>query len=129
MLVATDGAVVARQSFAAGLLPPPRLGVREWSDRFRRLPTKGAAEAGPWRTSRTPFLAEIMDCLSPDHPAKRVVFVKSAQVGGTEVGLNWLGWWIDTQKAPIMAVRIWHEAGAGGALAAGKGGMAVSGMG
>ncbi len=105
MQLATDGAALARRAFAAGLMPPPRIGVREWSDLYRRLPTKGAAEAGPWRTSRTPFLAEIMDCLSPDHPAKRIVFVKSAQVGGTEVGLNWLGWWIDTQKAPIMAVQ------------------------
>ncbi len=105
MLVATDGATLARHAFSRGLMPPPRIGVREWADQYRRLPTKGAAEPGPWRTSRTPFLGKIMDCLSPSHPAKRVVFVKSAQVGGTEVGLNWLGWWIDTQRAPIMAVQ------------------------
>jgi len=94
-----------RAALQAGLLPPPRLGVREWSDQRRRLPTKGASEPGPWRTSRTPFLAEIMDCLGPAHPAKRVVFVKSAQVGGTEVGLNWVGWYIDTQRAPILCVQ------------------------
>ena len=62
---------------------------------------QGASEPGPWRTSRVPFLGEIMDVLSPDHPSHRVVFVKSAQVGGTEVGLNWMGWIIDTQRAPI----------------------------
>lgn len=92
-------------ALSAGFRPPPRLSVDEWADQRRRLPTKGAAEPGPWRTSRTPFLREIMQCLSPSHPAKRVVFVKSAQVGGTEVGLNWLGWWIDTQRAPIMCVQ------------------------
>lgn len=93
------------QAIADGFRPPPRLSVDEWADQRRRLPTKGAAEPGPWRTARTPFLREIMQCLSPNHPAKRVVFVKSAQVGGTEVGLNWLGWWIDTQRAPIMCVQ------------------------
>lgn len=104
-LVRHDGARVALQAFAAGLAPPPRLTVREWADQRRRLPTKGASEPGPWRTSRVPFLGEIMDCLSPSHPARRVVFTKSAQVGGTEVGLNWMGWIIDTQRTPLMAVQ------------------------
>lgn len=90
---------------ARGLEPPPRLGIREWADRYRRLPTKGAAEPGAWRTSRTPYLAEIMDVLDPGHPAKRVVLVKSAQVGGTEIGLNMLGHWIATQRAPILCVQ------------------------
>ena len=46
-----------------------------------------------------------MDCLSPDHPAKRVVFIKSVQSAGTEIGNNWVGWFIDTQKAPMMCVQ------------------------
>lgn len=104
-LVRHDGAELGRSALLSGLLPPPRLGVRDWADQRRRLPTKGASEPGPWRTSRTPFLGEIMDVLSPDHPSRRVVFVKSAQVGGTEVGLNWIGWIIDTQRAPMMAVQ------------------------
>ena len=100
-----DGALLAGQAWAAGFAPPPRLSVTEWADAHRRLPTKGAGEPGPWRTARTPFLAEIMDCLSTEHPAKRSVFIKSVQVGATECLNNVVGWFIDTQKAPMMVVQ------------------------
>ena len=100
-----DGAMLAGAAIAEGVKPPPRLSVTEWADAHRRLPTKGAGEPGPWRTSRVPYSAEIMDCLSADHPAKRVVFMKSVQSAGTEMGNNWVGWFIDTQKAPMMIVQ------------------------
>lgn len=100
-----DGARIFGLAFAAGFEPPPRLTVTEWSDRHRRLPTKGASEPGPWRTDRVPFLAEIMDCMSAGHPAKRVVFIKSVQVGATECLNNVVGWFVDTQKAPLMVVQ------------------------
>ncbi len=92
-------------ALAEGLRPPPRVTVTEWADQHRVLPSKGAAEPGPWRTARTPFLAEIMDVLSTSHPAKRVVFMKSAQTAGTEAGLNWVGWCIATQKTSMLAVQ------------------------
>ena len=72
--------------FFAGLTPDTRLTVSEWADEFRILPTKAAKEAGRWRTARTPYLKEIMDCLSPSSPVERVAFMKGAQVGGTECG-------------------------------------------
>ena len=100
-----DGGLLAGEAIADGIKPPPRLSVTEWADAHRRLPTKGAGEPGPWRTSRVPYSAEIMDCLSADHPAKRVVFMKSVQSAGTEMGNNWVGWFIDTQKAPMMIVQ------------------------
>lgn len=100
-----DGFILAGEAIAAGIEPPPRLSVTDWADAHRRLPTKGSGEPGPWRTSRVPYSAEIMDCLSADHPAKRVVFMKSVQSAGTEIGNNWVGWFIDTQKAPMMVVQ------------------------
>lgn len=100
-----DGALLAGEAIACGIEPPPRLTVTEWADAHRRLPTKGAGEPGPWRTTRVPYSAEIMDCLSADHPCKRVVFMKSVQSAGTEMGNNWVGWFIDTQKAPMMIVQ------------------------
>lgn len=104
-LAVCDGDHLIGESFASGYEPPPRLTVTEWADTHRRLPTKGAGEPGPWRTSRVPYAAEIMDCLSADHPAKRIIFMKSVQSAGTEIGNNWVGWFIDTQKAPIMVVQ------------------------
>nr|WP_188901451.1 terminase gpA endonuclease subunit [Caldovatus sediminis] len=64
------------------MAPEPALLVSEWADRHRVLGSRGSAEPGPWRTARTPYLREIMDALSPAHPARRVVFMKGAQVGG-----------------------------------------------
>jgi phage terminase large subunit GpA-like protein len=87
------------------IAPAPRMGVSQWADAYRRLPTKGAAEPGQWRTSRVPYLRGIMDALSPEHPAQEVVFCKSVQAAGTECGNNWVGWFLDTQKAPMMVVQ------------------------
>ncbi len=44
------------------------------------LGSRASAEPAPWRTSRTPYLKDVMDALSAVHPARRVVFMKGAQV-------------------------------------------------
>lgn len=87
-----------------GLKPDPILTVSEWADKYRMLSSRGSSEPGRWRTSRTPYLREIMDCLSPSSPVERVVFMKGAQVGGTELGLNWLGYIMHYAPGPIMIV-------------------------
>jgi phage terminase large subunit GpA-like protein len=47
----------------------------------------------------------IMDALSPSHPARRVVFMKAAQVGATEAGNNWVGYCIHQVPGPFLAVQ------------------------
>lgn len=91
--------------FAAEVLKPdPILTVSEWADNNRILSKKASSEAGQWRTSRTPYLKEIMDCLSIFHPAQKVVFKKGSQVGGTESGNNWIGYVMDYAPGPFMLV-------------------------
>jgi phage terminase large subunit GpA-like protein len=46
-----------------------------------------------------------MDALSPSHPARRIVFMKGAQVGATEAGNNWLGYILHHVPAPVLAVQ------------------------
>lgn len=87
------------------LRPPPQLTVSEWAERHRMLGSRASAEPGPWRTSRTPYLKEVMDALSAVHPARRVVFMKGAQVGATESGNNWLGYILHHVPAPVLAVQ------------------------
>jgi phage terminase large subunit GpA-like protein len=77
-------------AFRAGLRPDPVQTIDEWADQHVQLPSY-VAEAGQWRTSRTPYLQEIMQCLSPSHPCRKVVFMKPVQVGGTQAAVNWLG--------------------------------------
>jgi phage terminase large subunit GpA-like protein len=85
------------------LAPEPALKVSEWADRHRILPPT-SAEPGSWRTDRVPYLAEIMDALSTGSPYERVVLMKSAQAGGTEVGLNWLAYLVC--HAPGLALLV-----------------------
>ncbi|MCZ7641877.1 MAG: phage terminase large subunit family protein [Pseudorhodoplanes sp.] len=87
-----------------GAAPEPRVTVSQWADEHRILPDL-SAEPGRWRTSRTPYLREIMDCLSANDPTERVVFVKGAQLGGTEAGLNFLGYVIHHAPGLMLMVQ------------------------
>jgi len=99
-----DGSETVERAWREGLTPDPLLTVSQWADRHRVLGSRASAEPGRWRTSRTPYLGAIMDCLSPTSPIERVVFMKGAQVGGTELGLNWIGYVIHHAPGPMMAV-------------------------
>ncbi len=100
-----DGDAEILQAWRDGMAPEPALLVSEWADKHRILSSRGSAEPGPWRTSRTPYLKEVMDALSPAHPARRVVFMKGAQVGGTECGNGWIGYVIHHAPGPMLAVQ------------------------
>ena len=80
------------------------MNISEWADKYRILSQKASAEPGKWRTSRTPYLKEIMDCLSPYSGIEKVVFMKGAQIGGTEVGNNFLGYIVHLSPGPVMLV-------------------------
>ena len=100
-----DGYSAVLDAALEGWRLPEQLSVSTWADRHRVLPTKGAAEPGPWRTARTPYLREIMDVLSDDHPATDVTFMAASQVGKTEVLLNWIGYTVDHDPAPMLVVQ------------------------
>src|SRR6187397_522109 len=99
-----DGAEAIERAWRDGLTPDPLLTVSEWADRYRVLSQRASSEPGRWRTARTPYLREIMDCLSPSSPYQRVVFMKGAQVGGSECGNNFLAFVIHQAPGPMMAV-------------------------
>jgi phage terminase large subunit GpA-like protein len=99
------GSDLYRESFTGGLLPDPDLSVAEWSNTHRILSQKGSAEHGPYRIERTPYLKEIAECLSPRSPVQRVVFMKSAQVGASELGFNWIGFIMHACPGPVMMVQ------------------------
>ncbi len=92
------------KSFYDGLKPDPNFTVSSWADKHRYLSSISSSEPGLWRTDRTPYLKEIMDCLSPSHPCEKVVFMKGAQVGGTECGNNWMGFIIHHAPGPMLIV-------------------------
>ncbi|MGB2832979.1 MAG: phage terminase large subunit family protein [Methylotenera sp.] len=99
-----DAFLLTYQSAKHAVKAKANLTVSEWADANRVLSGEGSAEKGRWKTSRTPYLREIMDSLSEDSPDKLIAFMKSSQVGGTECGSNWIGYIMDHAKGPAAIV-------------------------
>ncbi|MFM0355470.1 phage terminase large subunit family protein [Paraburkholderia nemoris] len=99
-----DACWLVAQAWTTGLALDPLVQVSEWADANRHLSRKAAAETGDWSTARTPYLRELMDCLSVTSPVQDVVFVAGTQVGKSETGLNWLGYSIDCVPGPFLVV-------------------------
>jgi phage terminase large subunit GpA-like protein len=99
----SDAATWADSIWRRGIAPDPLLTIDEWADRYRVLPPS-SAEPGPWRTDRLPFLREIMREMTPSVATERVVVMKAAQVGATEVLLNFIGYTIAQAPANMLLV-------------------------
>lgn len=97
-----DPVAVVDEAWARAWMPRALLTIDQWAERYRVLPEASSAEPGPWRNGRNPHLAEIMHCLSPSHPCEKVVFKKPTQVGGTEVLINAIGFYMCHDPGPIM---------------------------
>ena len=79
--------------------------VSEWAEEKRYLPPELTAKPGKWDNSYTPYLTEIMDCLSPSHPARKVAVEKGAQIGATTGILeNFIGYTIDHDPSGMIYV-------------------------
>lgn len=92
------------QGFLDGLRPTPIQTVWEWSDANRVLGSGAAAEPGPYRTARFPFLFKIYEDLSPMSAVQKVVVMKAAQLGFTEATINTIGCYMDIAACPIIYV-------------------------
>lgn len=100
----TQAEMVYNNAYGRGLKLDPKQNISEWADENVILSSKGSAAPGRYQTSRVPFTKEIMDCLSPSHPCDYVVFMKPAQITGTQLILNWNGHSIDLCPGPFMIV-------------------------
>lgn len=102
------GAVFA--AMARAFAPAPVLSVSEWAAANRIVSAEsGSRHPGPWRNDRAPHLVEIMDALGPQDHAEDVVVAASAQVGKTEVGINWFGFIVDAKAGPMILVLPSHD--------------------
>ena len=84
--------------------PPESLTVDEWADKHRRLSPESSAEAGPWRTKRTPYLEEPMRAFT-DPKVHKIVMVAASQVGKSELELNIIGYIIDQDPGSILFIQ------------------------
>lgn len=86
------------------LTPTEDLTVAEWADKYRVLSRESSAEAGKWDTDRTPYMKEILLCIS-DISTKKITMMCSAQIGKTEMLLNVLGRYMHLDPCPILFVQ------------------------
>ena len=86
------------------LAPAEDLTVAEWADKYRILSRESAAEAGKWDTNRTPYMKEILMCIT-DIETKKITMMCSAQIGKTEMLLNILGRYMHLDPCPILFVQ------------------------
>ena len=92
-------------AFARAFAPRPTRRVSEWAEEVREVSAEsGSRYPGRWRNDRAPHLEEIMDALGPQDPCEDVVVVASAQVGKTEIGLNFFGYVVDVDPGPMITV-------------------------
>lgn len=96
-IIAASSAAIRRA------IPESSLTVSAWADTYRYLSDERAALPGRWQTDRVPYLRGIMDAVTrPD--VREVVFMKSSQVGGSEVANNIIGYYIHIEPSPILYV-------------------------
>lgn len=84
--------------------PPEQLTVNEWADRYRVLSPESSAEAGPWKTSRTPYLEEPMRAFN-DPNVQDITMAAGSQVGKSELQLNIIGYIIDQMPGSILYIQ------------------------
>lgn len=97
-------------AWAKGLELDALISPSEWAERHRVIPEGVSSRPGRWRNANAPFLKEIADRLAAHDPARNITFAKSAQVGGTALIENVLGWIIDVSPGPTLVVHPTREA-------------------
>ena len=100
-----SSAPTVREAAARALVPDPERTCWEWAEQHRIIPPEsGSPVPGPYRTDLVPYLREPMEVMSLSHPAERVTFKKSAQVGASDASLNLLGQIMSETPAPALVV-------------------------
>jgi phage terminase large subunit GpA-like protein len=91
-----------KKAFNDGLqaaIPDGGLTISKWAEKYRHV--ERSARPGKWSNDIVPFLTEIMDVITePD--IREVVFMKSSQVGGSELAVNTIGYFIHIDPTYIM---------------------------
>jgi phage terminase large subunit GpA-like protein len=82
-------------------IPDGGLSISKWAETYRYV--ERTARPGKWSNDTVPFLTEIMDTVTqPD--VREVIFMKSAQVGGSELAVNIIGYYIHIDPTYIIYI-------------------------
>ncbi len=74
-----------------------------WAEQNRIMSREVSPFPGPFDYDKTPYLREIVDCLSPDHPARVIATMKGVQIGlSAGVIENGIGWIMSQHPGNIL---------------------------
>lgn len=66
----------------------------DWTEMNRVMASDETSSPGPFQYKYTPYLREVVDCLSQNHPARYIAVMKGAQIGFStgviESGIGWI---------------------------------------
>lgn len=91
------------RGFAEGMNPPPPIDYCRWAEE-NIVFGKESPFPGPYRQDMFPFFRKILQVLQPDHPAREVVVMGSAQIGKTVIANVFVGGSLDQDPGPFMYV-------------------------
>lgn len=75
----------------------------EWAEENRFMTSDVSPREGMFSYSNSPYTKAIVDCLSPDHPARIISVIKGSQLGfSTSVIENGIGWIISQQPGNTL---------------------------
>lgn len=107
-MIAEDIYTARQQTFAHNRIMrlPTEIEVppfSEWAEEERYIPEGVSDYYGPFDWSIAPHLKEILDCCHPDHPARKIAFMKSVQSAGTtSIGENAMGAFIKYKLGNVL---------------------------
>lgn len=93
----------AMHAVLRGMSPDPEFWLDEWSEQFMILP-KDSPRPGKYKLENTPMARRILRCLSPGHPARRVVIRGASQMLKTQVGMNFLAGMAHRRPANMLVL-------------------------
>ena len=75
----------------------------EWAEKKRIMSSEVSPFPGPFNWERTPYGKEIIDCMMPEHPVRKLAIMKGAQIGISTIFIeNAIGWIIEESPGPIF---------------------------
>jgi phage terminase large subunit GpA-like protein len=81
--------------------PPPPVDFLDWASATSSSAPR-ARSPGPYNRELFPFFDRILEVLSPEHPARIVVLMKSAQIGGTVLAQIFTGGSLDLDPSLFL---------------------------
>lgn len=102
-MVTADYTQQLNEILDAGLFQFSTIKPSEWAEQNRVMDSSVSPFPGPFSFNVNPYTREIVDCLSPDHPALIVAIKKGAQIGfSASVIENGVGWIISQNPGNIL---------------------------